>query len=175
MSLGFALLIFYKSPISINTFINISAQLSTFDIYCCTRSKVTPLSRTTRLRNFNLYSCTRSDWGSKAFCRILTISIHAPARGATTTSSTTCRIGRFQSTLLHEERPRFDFPAWQIKQFQSTLLHEERPKCGHVNISSQVISIHAPARGATLVGVYFTSGYDVISIHAPARGATLLK
>jgi len=36
----------------------------------------------------------------------------------------------------------------------------------------QVISIHAPARGATRTGdIYITPGN--ISIHAPARGATI--
>ena len=33
------------------------------------------------------------------------------------------------------------------------------------------VSIHAPTRGATIIGPQFGSGFDV-SIHAPTRGAT---
>src|SRR5205085_11900213 len=35
-----------------------------------------------------------------------------------------------------------------------------------------VVSIHAPARGATQMNVRFTLS-EIVSIHAPARGATL--
>ncbi len=57
-------------------------------------------------------------------------------------------------------------------KFQSTPPRGERPceliRCGEVC----GISIHAPARGATL-GVSKTPTVGFISIHAPARGATL--
>ena len=37
---------------------------------------------------------------------------------------------------------------------------------------ASIISIHAPARGATKVTVHFNQNHSNISIHAPARGAT---
>ena len=41
-------------------------------------------------------------------------------------------------------------------------------------VSGVLISIHAPARGATIIGKLHKY-LSLISIHAPARGATLLK
>ena len=81
------------------------------------------------------------------------VSIHAPARGATTAADATATgLASFQSTLPREERPR--------RQRDDGLL---RP-----------VSIHAPARGAT-EGYRETPGPVSVSIHAPARGATLLN
>ena len=102
-------------------------------------------------------------------------------------------IGTFQSTLPRGERHK--------KQFRFLTYHYFNPRSRegsdiNTRISSRlatVISIHAPARGATLTvmcnlpsAVYFNprsrEGSDlsiiiipfrfVISIHAPARGAT---
>ena len=76
--------------------------------------------------------------------------------------------------------------------FQFTPLREGRPRCGVVCCQILQISIHAPARGATMRrrprsawryfnsrpcerGDAYESGYmagRLISIHAPARGAT---
>ncbi len=56
-------------------------------------------------------------------------------------------------------------------QFQFILLHEERRSILLLSRSRPLISIHAPARGATKnneIGTW----WDLISIHAPARGAT---
>ena len=78
------------------------------------------------------------------------ISIHAPARGATSLHSAQLRDIPFQSTLPQGERP------WEL-----TMSHPLDP-----------ISIHAPARGATM-DAYMTRYPIFISIHAPARGATL--
>ena len=36
----------------------------------------------------------------------------------------------------------------------------------------QSVSIHAPARGATLSASFHSIGGEIVSIHAPARGAT---
>ena len=78
------------------------------------------------------------------------VSIHAPARGATTTFSHSCMpCTMFQSTLPHGERP--------VKlRLRSSLIN---------------VSIHAPARGATRPDSASIQ-YDQVSIHAPARGAT---
>ena len=60
----------------------------------------------------------------------LSISIHAPTRGATSEfNGKMSEMARFQSTLLQEERPSF-------RRISSLLLS---------------ISIHAPTRGATLI------------------------
>ena len=57
------------------------------------------------------------------------------------------------------------------KQFQSTLPRGERPGAAAETFQLYTISIHAPARGATLT-TFATRLYPCISIHAPARGAT---
>ena len=78
------------------------------------------------------------------------VSIHAPARDATASSSPTCWSIRFQST-----RPR-----------------GARRHCTVSKIRVNGVSIHAPARGATFD--FCGQMYDIdVSIHAPARGATL--
>ena len=101
------------------------------------------------------------------------ISIHAPARGATFSASSSFALSlRFQSTLLREERPLEKNVKERTPEFQSTLLREERhfPLFNSSNALS--ISIHAPARGATLQQGGSIGSPLGISIHAPARGAT---
>ena len=80
----------------------------------------------------------------------IVISIHAPARGATTA---------------------FLKSGFSPNLFQSTHPHGVRLVYIISLHSFLCISIHAPARGAT-TGYYegYQAGY--ISIHAPARGAT---
>ena len=56
-------------------------------------------------------------------------------------------------------------------QFQSTLPRGERHDTRNNILNSFLISIHAPARGATSLDDSTQKG-DGISIHAPARGAT---
>ena len=56
-------------------------------------------------------------------------------------------------------------------QFQSTLPQGERQEEYYNAVQEQMISIHAPARGATC-NRDWTGGSTKISIHAPARGAT---
>ena len=80
------------------------------------------------------------------------ISIHAPARGATRDLNRSS-IG--------------------IELFQSTHPHGVRRPCRCDLDVPGYISIHAPARGATSVGTQ-DQGRIPISIHAPARGATLI-
>ena len=121
------------------------------------------------------------------------ISIHAPARGATYSCFPPPAIKVFQSTLPHGERrrsrktctappyfnPRSRTGSDKIQQmhqmivciFQSTLPHGERRWAFYDYKARKLISIHAPARGATIAPII--SLYLVeISIHAPARGAT---
>ena len=124
---------------------------------------------------------------------------------------------KFQSTLLQEERLFCYFIIIWWSKFQSTLLQEERHverwterKISYFNPRSykrsdptrtphanpQIISIHAPTRGATVVKEVLTLSWKFqstllqeerlfncfcsifrhkISIHAPTRGATFLN
>ncbi len=98
------------------------------------------------------------------------ISIHAPTRGATLCGNRISRLLLFQSTLLQEERQGSDKVNLLTQIFQSTLLQEERQcvpykkhNCFYFNprsykrsdlleslgIEDNIISIHAPTRGAT--------------------------
>ena len=103
-----------------------------------------------------------------------------------------CRSFSFQSTLPRRERLKSPTSGGFVFPFQSTLPRRERlPRCVHsyykhyFNPRSRegsdrsyafgycmyLISIHAPAKGATLLLVGF-SQKQLISIHAPAKGAT---
>ena len=123
------------------------------------------------------------------------VSIHAPARGATHVK----KMIAYQSKGFNP-RPRTggDLSTTPINQgsikFQSTPPHGGRQKSRAIKKPFQVVSIHAPARGATVLIVsnpalqrfqstpphggrpfnprFFQLQY-VVSIHAPARGATL--
>jgi len=98
------------------------------------------------------------------------VSIHAPARGATWSTSLPTSSSSFQSTPPHGGRPSIYPCSKSIKSFNP------RPRTGGdlsaVNsFRSYLVSIHAPAREAT---VYHFLLYlpNQVSIHAPARGAT---
>ena len=82
-------------------------------------------------------------------CWIVRISIHAPARGATSRSEF---FPRNLCISIHA-------PARGATQYSAAIR------------GTQKISIHAPARGATSSALYLRRT-DCISIHAPARGAT---
>ena len=123
------------------------------------------------------------------------ISIHAPAKGATRYILLGAGLRRiFQSTLPRRERHLcwqwYDDPL----RFQSTLPRRERRPSSLLPPVLQLISIHAPAKGATtgLVSlgvipkfqstlprrerrriIFMQSRKRSISIHAPAKGATL--
>ena len=100
------------------------------------------------------------------------ISIHAPARGATHAIRTRCfRFGYFNP----RSREGSDVLGMSIYhcsiKFQSTLPRGERLKLLTEYKSTSLISIHAPARGATIFDTINATSI-LISIHAPARGAT---
>ena len=121
------------------------------------------------------------------------ISILAPARGATYA----CNIGytgsQFQSSLPRGERQPVVIAPIGSQKFQSSLPRGERHVTPASVCQAVVISILAPARGATVIGsvlggnTLFQSSlprgerrslpgsdcqYPRISILAPARGAT---
>ena len=124
------------------------------------------------------------------------ISIHAPAGGATPVGPSRFLAYIFQFTPLREGRPTDQLKAKQQELFQFTPLREGRHARGsdgtvacvisihapaggatqhfRENIRLQLISIHAPAGGATLFFRCFVLYSIIISIHAPAGGATLI-
>ena len=100
------------------------------------------------------------------------ISIHAPPRGATRRSiSCSKSLTVFQFTPLREGRLDQRQTSPTAIAFQFTPLREGRLDYWAERIEIELISIHAPPRGATCE----VGGEDVtvhISIHAPPRGAT---
>ena len=124
-----------------------------------------------------------------------TISIHAPAQGATPSTDSSGL-----SSLYFNSRSRtgsdLDKSRYSGKQvFQFTLPHRERLKALGLTDEQASISIHAPAQGATSpqqhpqhtrlfqftlphrerpVAEVIQGSWVVISIHAPAQGATVL-
>ena len=99
-----------------------------------------------------------------------TISIRAPARGATYNLRYIYFSRIFQSALPRGERLPLTRGMLQVHDFNP------RSREGSDTIWSDIvsrtgISIRAPARGATTERSYLLD-MDVISIRAPARGAT---
>ena len=75
----------------------------------------------------------------------------------------------FQSTRPRGARRDYNGNTTVIVRFQST-----RPRGARLSAAGKghgfAVSIHAPARGATLPAIYWA--HRLVSIHAPARGAT---
>jgi len=115
-------------------------------------------------------------WGATRtggkICKNVPVSIHAPAWGATQNISFFAPWFWFQSTRPHGAR----HGTWRITvinaTFQSTRPHGARRSNNANAVLQSLVSIHAPAWGATCVAQsIFNSGREV-SIHAPAWGAT---
>ena len=127
---------------------------------------------------------------------LIQISIHAPARGATIPLHQSISLQRlFQSTLPQGERP---LPPFYSQVSKGNFNPRSRKGSDHnpdIFSLDSCISIHAPARGATIqflvrdqfIGFQstlpqgerlqrarLTAKTVAISIHAPARGATKL-
>ena len=101
----------------------------------------------------------------------MAVSIHAPARGATPDIAVFFKHAMFQSTPPRGGRRGFP-PAFFLQHgFQSTPPRGGR-LCGDTHgLGRDIVSIHAPARGAT--GKHYVDETNIdVSIHAPARGAT---
>ena len=84
-------------------------------------------------------------------CFIVCVSIHAPARGATRDSQ--ARIdskNEFQSTRPRGARRKRGVVDAVLDGFQSTRPRGARPIVSYNVFSKSKVSIHAPARGATL-------------------------
>ena len=73
--------------------------------------------------------------------------------------------------ILTGFNPRTQDKATNISKSQSTRPRGARQKIGLIKWGTYLVSIHAPARGATYKSIKSTLTKNV-SIHAPARGAT---
>ena len=80
-------------------------------------------------------------------------------------------MGLFQSTRPHGARPDGSICVMDECQFQSTRPHGARRQDRLAGARHGVVSIHAPARGATTTA-WREQRHWTVSIHAPARGAT---
>ena len=102
-------------------------------------------------RDFNPRSREGSDTGEQPKARISNISIHAPAKGATTSP---CTVWRVTYISIHAPAKgataRLSARRTQRSRFQSTLPRRERLKQIATYIKNDTISIHAPVKGATI-------------------------
>mgnify|MGYP001061516274 CR=1 FL=1 len=100
------------------------------------------------------------------------VSIHAPARGATMWLPTLFDLlGGFNPRPRARGDVCTDTSIPFTRLFQSTPPREGRPAVSKARVRAVLVSIHAPARGATRQNIRGRGPTDV-SIHAPARGAT---
>ena len=103
------------------------------------------------------------------------VSIHAPARRATSFRQGPGIEYAFQSTRPHGARRAYG--GWVepvLAPFQSTRPHGARLAIVQCERRTRSVSIHAPARGATLK-LQPATKQRLVSIHAPARGATIAR
>ena len=124
---------------------------------------------------FNPRSRAGSDPRLLARSHLGAVSIRAPARGATWPEATSFPPSiMFQSALPPGSNSRQPDRRRGPQMFQSALPRGERRPVNEAIPRSRIVSIRAPARGATKVDR--SSFYRVIvSIRAPARGATTEK
>ena len=116
--------------------------------------------------NFNPRSRKGSDNFKEDFTMFGFISIHAPARGATMYLYAPLQFDLFQSTLPQGERQKSDCLVNKIRIFQSTLPQGERPEVRTGADRFFYISIHAPARGATMY-LYAPLQFDLFQSTLP--------
>ena len=64
------------------------------------------------------------------------------------------KITKFQSTLPRRERPAIVLKKYKVREFQSTLPRRERLGIVTYMLFWSIISIHAPAKGATPPAVF---------------------
>ena len=129
--------------------------------------------------NDSIYFNPRSREGSDAFVinvfLFTLISIHAPAKGATCSMHTKDRFNNnFNPRSREGSDQTIQKKLKKICKFQSTLPRRERLIDHMAYQIARFISIHAPAKGATVFAT-LPSFLTPISIHAPAKGATGTK
>ena len=102
----------------------------------------------------------------------VSISIHAPARGATHLDKSSIEaITNFNPRSREGSDSGWDTDG---RRYIISIHAPARGATREKNVISETtdISIHAPARGATGAGMSYPI-HSIISIHAPARGATI--
>ena len=101
------------------------------------------------------------------------VSIHAPAKGATTTAAPAHSL---PMVSIHAPAKGATLPRRATfvlqSQFQSTLPRRERHSWHGAHDLICRVSIHAPAKGATVSNPFRSAQSFTVSIHAPAKGAT---
>ena len=103
---------------------------------------------------------------------LLTFQSTLPRRERPRAYPCLCRDGAFQSTLPRRERRLTSSRSQSLKNFNPRSREGSDLLARAELVKRDVISIHAPAKGAT--GKFaFTLQQVAISIHAPAKGATL--
>ena len=124
-------------------------------------------------KHFNPRSREGSDYFRIGLTDLTDISIHAPARGATSATHGNYLAFKFQSTLPRGERLH-DYIIRQIIRNFNPRSREGSDNQGYGH--SRVWSHFNPrSREGSDVGCKYCIGlYDGISIHAPARGATAI-
>ena len=123
---------------------------------------------------FNSRPSARGDMCASRLFRKRQISIHAPPRGATRTrSSDSARSATFQFTPLREGRRWGRWAADCCGRYFNSRpsARGDHRRCDE-RLEANLISIHAPPRGATWQGLPNVITSTGISIHAPPRGAT---
>ena len=127
------------------------------------------------LRSFSSGFNSRTREGCDAIDEILRaygiVSIHAPARGATRLTSLSRQVSCFNSRT--REGCDHQVARGKKRAYQG-FNSRTREGCDKTRIFWDwvvSVSIHAPARGATL-GIKIDCTNCLVSIHAPARGAT---
>ena len=122
------------------------------------------------VRRFNSRARMGRDARGLATATTRSVSIHAPAWGATGLCAAGGEALAFQFTRPHGARPKTAFHTSFWSSFQFTRPHGARHGVDLLLLEADV-SIHAPAWGATL-GRRNASFQGRVSIHAPAWGAT---
>ena len=127
-----------------------------------------------RRNHFNPRSRKGSDDKSGSVPEKAGISIHAPARGATLSPCTDfAGQRRFQSTLPQGERHLSLYTRGMYTAFQSTLPQGERQRDKILTPTDNDFNPRS-RKGSDDADVVGLPGIHIISIHAPARGATIL-
>ena len=99
------------------------------------------------------------------------VSIHAPTRGATAQGAVALFAGEFQSTRPHGARRLLPFSIVFISMRFNPRAHTGRDQSKIIAILSRCMFQSTRPHGARLCGSLVFEVWDV-SIHAPTRGAT---
>ncbi len=130
-------------------------------------------------RNFNPRSHEGSDVQIRIFSNCVSISIHAPTRGATAVVNTHAQFdSEFQSTLPRGERLILTRMMFSILHFNPRSHEGSDEQFSAFRGIVSIISIHAPTRGATridLIIIFRSSHFNPRSHEGSDRNARTAK